>query len=313
MAMVLPEIRLLQAAIALAEELNFSRAAERLGIDQSTLSRRILELESQLGFRLFVRNHQYVELTDAGRYFVEEARDAVLHTERAVLNASAVFRGADEILNVGKSSYTDPYLVTTLQSVRLPLYPGLRIKLWSNYSHELAREVIAGKLSMALIAAVPDTPKLNLLTVAEHPIYVAFSTDDPLAYHKELHLQDLSAREWILPAQHANPHLYELIQLATVESGVAAADKHYVMSAEEASELILAHKGVAFLTRTGAWRIARDEITMRPLVEERLRLVTKLATRADERSRLVSEFVRAAGRKLSSAPPVLQARLPLGG
>jgi hypothetical protein len=56
---------------------------------------------------------------------------------------------------------------------------------------------------MALIAAVPDTAKLNLLTVAEHPIYVAFSTDDPLAYHKELHLQDLSAREWILPAQHA--------------------------------------------------------------------------------------------------------------
>jgi len=311
--MVLPEIRLLQAAIALAEELNFSRAAERLRIDQSTLSRRILELESQLGFRLFKRNHQIVELTDAGRHFVEEARDAVLHAERAVLNASAVFRGADEILNVGKSAYTDPYLVTTLQSVRLPLYPGLRIKLWSNYSHELAREVIAGKLSMALIAAVPDTAKLNLLTVAEHPLYIAFSTDDPLVYHNELHLQDLNGREWILPAQHANPHLYELIQVATLENGITATDKHYVMSAEEASQLVLAHKGVAFLTRTGAWRIARDEITMRPLVEERLRLVTKLATRADDRSRLVSEFVRAAGRKLTGGPPVLQGRLPLSG
>jgi DNA-binding transcriptional LysR family regulator len=313
MAMVLPEIRLLQAAIALAEELNFSRAAERLRIDQSTLSRRILELESQLGFRLFERNRQFVELTDAGRHFVEEARDAVLHAERAVLNASAVFRGADEILNVGKSAYTDPYLVTTLQSVRLPLYPGLRIKLWSNYSHELAREVIAGKLSMALITAVPDAPKLSLLTVAEHPIYIALSMDDPLAWKKELHLQDLSARDWILPAQHANPHLYELIQRATSEKGIVASDAHYVMTAEEASELVLNHKGIAFLTRTGAWRIARDEITMRPLVEERLRLITKLATRADERSRLVSEFVRAAGRKLSSAPPVLQARLPLGG
>jgi hypothetical protein len=122
---------------------------------------------------------------------VEEARDAVLHAERAVLNASAVFRGADEILNVGKSAYTDPYLVITLQSVRLPLYPGLRIKLWSNYSHELAREVIAGKLSMALITAVPDASKLSLLTVAEHPIYIALSMYDPLAWKKELHLQDL--------------------------------------------------------------------------------------------------------------------------
>jgi DNA-binding transcriptional LysR family regulator len=166
---------------------------------------------------------------------------------------------------------------------------------------------------MALIAAVPDTPKLNLLTVAEHPLYIAFSTDDPLVYHNELHLQDLNGREWILPAQHANPHLYELIQVATLENGITATDKHYVMSAEEASQLVLAHKGVAFLTRTGAWRIARDEITMRPLVEERLRLVTKLATRADDRSRLVSEFVRAAGRKLTGGPPVLQGRLPLSG
>jgi hypothetical protein len=85
------------------------------------------------------------------------------------------------------------------------------------------------------------------------------------------------------------------------------------MTAEEASELIMAHKGVAFLTRGGAWRIARDGVTMRPLAEERLRLVTKLATRADNKSRLVSEFVRAAGRKLISARPAQQARLPLAG
>ncbi|MGD0736617.1 MAG: LysR family transcriptional regulator, partial [Terracidiphilus sp.] len=63
--MVLPEIRLLQAAIALAEELNFSRAAARLRIEQSTLSKRIVELESQIDLRLFVRNHQTVELTEA--------------------------------------------------------------------------------------------------------------------------------------------------------------------------------------------------------------------------------------------------------
>ena len=71
--MVLPEIRLLQAAIVLAEELNFSRAAERLRIDQSTLSKRIMELEGLVGLRLFERNRQLVEPTEAGRHFVEEA------------------------------------------------------------------------------------------------------------------------------------------------------------------------------------------------------------------------------------------------
>ena len=123
--MALPEILLMQAAIALAEELNFSRAAERTHISQPTLSKQILELESQLGFRLFELNHQIVELTDAGRLFVEEARDAVLHAEQAVLAAKAAFNGADEILNIGKSAYTDPFLVSTLLSVQLPLFPGV--------------------------------------------------------------------------------------------------------------------------------------------------------------------------------------------
>src|SRR5947208_5351312 len=61
------------------ENLNFSRAAERLHIGQSTLSKQVYELESQLGFRLFNRNHQPVEVTDAGRAFVEDAREAVSH------------------------------------------------------------------------------------------------------------------------------------------------------------------------------------------------------------------------------------------
>lgn len=124
--MALPEVRLLQAAIAVARDLNFSRASERLHIGQSTLSKQVYELETQLGFRLFNRNHQTVEVTDAGRAFVEEAREAVLHMERAISAATAVFNGADEILNLGKSAYTEPFLVSTLLSIRLPLFPGMR-------------------------------------------------------------------------------------------------------------------------------------------------------------------------------------------
>lgn len=311
--MVLPEIRLLQAAIVLAEELNFSRAAERLRIDQSALSRRIMELEGLVGLRLFERNRQLVELTEPGRHFVQEARDALLHAERAVLSARAASRGADEVLNLGKSAYVDPYLVTALVSIRLPLFPGLKIKQWSNYSHELAHQVALGKLDMALVTAVPDTPKLNLLTVADAPIYIALSNDNPLADNEELRLEDLLDCDWILPAPHVNPYFHETIRAVALEKGIAARDIHHVMTAEEAPELILAHQGVAFLNRADAWRIARDEITMRTLVEEKLRFVTKLATRVDNKSRLISEFVRATGRKLAGIRPVEQSRLPLAG
>jgi hypothetical protein len=65
--------RLLQAAIHLAQELNFSRAAERLHIEQSALSKQIYELENEVGVRLFDRDHHFAELTDAGRASVEEA------------------------------------------------------------------------------------------------------------------------------------------------------------------------------------------------------------------------------------------------
>lgn len=303
--MVLPEIRFLQAAIALAEELHFSRAAERLRIDQSTLSKRIADLESLIGVRLFERNRnrQSVELTEAGRHFVAEARSAILHTERAVMNAMAAVRGADEILHIGKSAYTDPYLVTTLLSVQLSLYPRLKVKLWSNYSHELAHMVATGELDLALITAIPDTPELSSLTVAENPIYIALSTDDALARNKNLSLEDLRNCDWILLASYVSPHVFERIHVIATEKAINVSDMHYVMTAEEASELVQARKGVAFLPSDAAWRIACDEVTIRPLMEERLRLVTRLATRSDNKARLVSEFVRAAGRKMSNTPP----------
>ena len=122
-SMILPEIRLIQAAIALAEELHFSRAALRLYVDQSTLSRRIQELEGQLGFRLFKRDHQTVELTDAGRSFLEEGRIALHHVERAVQSGRQAKEYVHTVLNVGRSPYTDPFLVTALQSIKLPLFP----------------------------------------------------------------------------------------------------------------------------------------------------------------------------------------------
>jgi DNA-binding transcriptional LysR family regulator len=127
--MVLPEIRLLETAIVLAEELHFSRTAGRLNIDQSTVSRRIDELEGELGFRLFQRNHQFVEPTEAGRKFVEQARLALLHVERAVQTGRSANDDAEAILNLGRSPYTDPFLITTLLSIKLPLYPQLKIEL----------------------------------------------------------------------------------------------------------------------------------------------------------------------------------------
>lgn len=311
--MVLPDIRLLQAAIVLAEELHFSRAADRLHITQSTLSKQIFKLEDEVGFQLFIHNHQVVEITDAGRVFVEEAREAVFHTERAVLSGRAVSNGADDLLNLGKSAYTDPFLVSTLLSVHLPLFPGMKVKVWSNFSNELAQQVIAGTLDLAVITGVPDTSKLHLITIADNPFYIAMSMEDELAAHREVRLEYMHNRNWILLGQHANPYLYDMIQVVGSDKDIRASEIHPFTSPDEASELIREYRGLAFLPRTAAWRIARDGITMRPLAEDRLRLVTKLAMRHNNKSRLVHEFVRVAARKLNSVGQTVQGKLPLTG
>jgi DNA-binding transcriptional LysR family regulator len=299
--MALPEMRFLQAAIALADELNYSRAAARLCVEQSTLSKRIAELESQLNMRLFERNHQTVELTEAGRHFVEEARNAVMHAERAVTDARAALQGADDVINIGRSVYADPYLVTMLQSIRLSLYPGLKIKLWSNFSHELASMVATGKLDLALVMALPKMPSLSALPLTEAQGYIALPKGDSITGNTELTLNDLRAHEWILPAPHVNPYIPGMIQEAAAAKGIVAPDTHTFTTAEEASALVSVHKGAAFLTRESAWRISSDEIAIRPLAENGLRLVTSLATRSDDKKRLTSEFVRAVGRKLVKA------------
>jgi DNA-binding transcriptional LysR family regulator len=95
---VFPDVdsRHLHAAVVLAEELNFTRAAQILGISQPALSKQITELEEQYQLHLFVREKgRIVELTEAGKVFVKEARAALFHTERAIHLAHAAHQGVE--------------------------------------------------------------------------------------------------------------------------------------------------------------------------------------------------------------------------
>jgi DNA-binding transcriptional LysR family regulator len=309
--MVLPEIRLLQSAIVLAEELHFSRAAERLNMSQSTLSKQIFKLERGLAFQVFKHSHQVAELTEAGRVFIAEACEVVSHAERAVLSARAVLDGPNEILNIGKSSYTEPILVSMLLSIQLSLFPEMRIKLWSNFSNELARQVSAGTLDLAVITGATPKAQLSVLNIADDPFYIAMSMGDELTAYREVRLEHMHKRNWMLLGKHANAHLYDTIHSVGADQGAYPSDIYQFTSPEEASELIREHYGLAFLPRSAAWRIARDGITMRPLAEPRLRLITSLAMHVDSKSRLVNEFVKAAGRKFGVIGQTAQRKLPL--
>ena len=148
----------MQAAVALAEELNYRRAAQKLNIVQSTLSKQIIELVHQLGYPLFIRSNQHVELTEAERFFVQQARETLFHATRAVQMSRAVAQGAGSILHAGKSPYIDPYITTSLSSITLPLYPDLHIEFFSAHSAELEMKVMEGKLDSLSSWAAPKSP-----------------------------------------------------------------------------------------------------------------------------------------------------------
>jgi DNA-binding transcriptional LysR family regulator len=298
--MELPEIRLLVTAIILAEELHFSRAAARLRIDQATVSRRVQELEGELGFLLFVRNHQIVELTDAGRKFVEEARLALLHIERAVGSGRSAHENAEAILNVGRSPSTDPFLMTTLLSIRLPLFPQLTIDVSQQFSCELVREVLAGSLDLAIVTEPPESMRLTTVKVAQSPFYIAMSEDDELAYEDSVTFNKLAGRIWVIFERQIHPPVYDTVMRRAEDLNVAPAKLHHIVVPEDAYSYIADNGAVAFMVKSGAIRIARDGITVRPLAEDSFTLKTYLASRADNRSRVVSELVRAFMRKLST-------------
>lgn len=138
------DTKLMESVIALAEELHFGRAARRLRISQPMLTKNIQDVEALIGGPLFLRDRKHVVLSDAGRAYVQQARLSLLYGERAVQSARTVMQSTDETFHVGRTPYADPFLVSTLLSIQLPLFPRLKIELVSKFSLNLIDDLLAG-------------------------------------------------------------------------------------------------------------------------------------------------------------------------
>ncbi len=307
------ELKYMEAAIAVAEELSFSRAAKRLHLSQPAVTKHIAELEESLGVVLFVRDHHLVSLTDAGRAYVEEARIAVLHAHRAVQAARAAGQNAEMSLNVGRTPYADPFFTSTILATRLPLFPRLRLNLSSGFSCDLAHEVLTGELDLALVIEPPESGLLTGLKIDESPFYVVMLEDDELANYPSINLNQLAGKRWILFQRQNHPPLYDLIQKLTDELRIIPSGIQHFMVPEEAIPLLNEPGGVVIVGKSGALRIARSGLTMRPLDEARLMMTTLLISRADNGSQVISELVRSFMRRMNHLKDEDQMSLPIPG
>src|SRR6202142_491693 len=284
------EVRHLHAVVVLAEELNFTRAADRWNIPQSGFSKQINEIEALHRLHLFIRtNKKNVELTEVGRVFVEEARLALWHLERAV---QAAREGSDSILTIGHSPDADLGWISAILSIRLPMYPKLRVQLISEFSSELVRRVMAGDLNMALVTAPPETSRITAAAFARTHLYAALPQAHAAAQKEEIAFQDLAKDEWILFARRSHPVVRDAIMDAAQRHGIAPKHAHDILTTQEAIHLVSQHVGVAIMTKPALVGLSAEGVVIRPLSDASLSFETCLIMRTDDDSRLANEFGR---------------------
>jgi DNA-binding transcriptional LysR family regulator len=288
------EIRHLYSIVVLAEELSFTRAASLLHVTQPALSRLVTDFEEEYRFHLFTRDKRRgVELTDAGRVFVAEAKSALAHTERAIHLARATHEGADSVLTLGHSPYADPTWIAAMLSIRLPLFPRLRIQTTGQFfSTELVRGVIAGELNLALVTTPPNDAKITSVPFDRSPLYAVLPANHSAGHQDSVSLQDLANDEWILLGSRVHPLVHDAILGAAKCAGVSPRQARDVLDTLQAIHFVTEHLGVAILTKPTALAYRVEGVVSKPLSDEALWVDTCVVMRSDDDSRMVNELVR---------------------
>lgn len=155
------ELRHLKYFLAVAEELSFTRASEKLCISQPPLSRQIKELENEVGARLFDRNNKKVVLTDAGKYFKEEITNQLQSLEAVVLQTKKISENISGEYRIGYISSTFSETITKLVQFLTQKYPYLDIKLFDVTTTKQILALEQGKLDLGIIRAPLLSAKID--------------------------------------------------------------------------------------------------------------------------------------------------------
>lgn len=192
--------RALSYFVASAETLHISRAAEQLGIAQPALSQQIKSLEAELGVRLFHRTNRRVELTDAGRVFLAEARQILSASDHAVRLAREAGQGNAGELNIGYNGSVifEPLLHRLLTRFRSS-YPNVTLAMHEERVEPLLETFHEGKLDIAFvrgpIGSLP--PGINKTSFVRSPLVAALPADHALASHTPIPVRELAEEAFI--------------------------------------------------------------------------------------------------------------------
>ena len=240
------ELRHLRYFIAVAEMGSLTVAAERtLHTSQPSLSRQIRDLEEQVGVELLIRSSRGVELSAAGRAFIDHARLALIQVDAAVEAARKAAEPSKQRLALGFLTGQEmTWLPEAMHILRAEL-PNVDVTVSSDYSPDLAGGVARGKLDLAFMRAEPDFD-LTYQVVGQEPLVVLMPSDHPLTLHNAILPQQLVGEPFIAMASRAKV-LRAVIDGYLERSGVQITPAQSVDNPAMVMSLVASTRGVTLI------------------------------------------------------------------
>jgi DNA-binding transcriptional LysR family regulator len=243
------ELRQLRYFVAVAEELHFGRAAARVHMSQSPLSRAIRELERDLGVVLFVRTTRRVELTAAGTALLGRARRAIAEVELAVADARRAGAEAGAAIGHGPLSRTPARRLADALG-------GREVRLVEDLSPELLRRVAAHELTAAVVLETPATARpagVRMLALRDEPLLAAVPAAHRLAGAGAVPLAAFAAERVLLPRSPIGTSFTIWLRARLRVAGVELDDTLETLGAPWDRRMLPVAEGAAVSVVTGDW------------------------------------------------------------
>ncbi|WP_028925300.1 LysR substrate-binding domain-containing protein [Pseudonocardia acaciae] len=296
------ELRHLAAFVAVAEELHFGRAAARLHMAQSPLSRQIRLLERDLGTALFERNTRSVGLTAEGRALLEPARRVLGEAAVARRAVAAAGRGEVGRITVGFAGASGYSAVPPLTRAVTSALPGVELVLRGHmYSGEALARVADGSLDLGFVA-LPVREGIAARVVRVERLEVALPDTHPLAGRDEIDLAELSGEPFVTFPAARGSAVRDAAMRACFQAGFTPSITQEAPDVYSLLTLVGAGVGVGIVVRS-ARNIQLDHVVFRPIRNRVPALDIALAWRATNPSAALRAVLRVAEEALPTAGP----------
>jgi len=268
------ETRHIRYFIAVAEELHFRRAAERLGLAQPALSRAIKQLEHVVGTELFTRTNRRVELTAAGAVFLDGCRRSMSAIERSAERALQAKDGKIGHLSIGYTDFAiSGILPEIIEQFRREL-PGVTIDFVHMFTEPQIEALRRQTINFGFLTGPLEVAGYAHLPVQQDRLVVALPKNHPLATQDEIAVTDLAEQPFIMGMprewRHFNAHLNNLFRRA----GISPRIVQEAFNSEGIFGLVAANMGITILTESSL-NYFRRGLIMRPLADNHPRVSTE--------------------------------------